>query len=838
MMKPTGFSGEVLPTRNFCKYCNLKVGKQTGWALDLSSSPYAVVDFDLHGDDIEKLRSYFEGIIESANAKVVKSMSGGYHFYTLWDQSFKPTKDSYIGVYKYEEEEVGDISIDVFVPFMKEGAKSRCMMLPGSTAKNKNGDIGTYELIKQVDDEELITYSDFVQLLFDEIGFEIPALELNIDDNTDGMTNEEIDALMNDGYINELLELIGDNNDVVTNNNMTKELFSLLVVGFNKDVMIHYDGGAKSNIKLGIFHVYCALAACVNNEITNDDVDAALDIIRENCSLTMKARDNWEHQIERFKAQGCVANHPGLLYTIVKKYNPTHYDNIIKPIIARIYREKRIVELRDEFINGRYTISDFIEEMHEFKTVDDYIDNLVRCFAFIDNGKYIIKEKDEGRVKYTVINKDKLLEYINFDGLIEQKEVITEEMVEKWKEGHRKVLGEVGDTIIRKCRIRLSSIFRDVEYRTRFKRFEKVALIGDDEHVFGLYRPPRPNDYYVKIENKPELVENFLKLINDQLYDDHAKTSFEHLVYTNAYLLQQRKKSNVFFIKYGETGNSGKNYIDNTFSKLYEGFTLNGVTEKQMSEKHNGGMAGMLYRSYDEFDNSAYQDKAINNVVKRLTNDKIACRSMCADSKEVKDYSIDVLNTNDPGVYGLLKGGKALLSRLCIIRMKERDIKESEYYKYINCVDDINFPYSLYKYLMDLDLTDFIAKSKFNRYDMNETDVIAKQLLEIKRSLLDDFLDSIYDNFIRKKYNGVEVDVMTCNDFMYYYNAFMRDNKYKQSPTSLEKELLAKGFTKQRMRVGGDRDMYYYRKHINRPDDEKCDAFDDDNDEFPVKHSI
>ena len=77
-MKPTGFSGEVLPTRNFRKDYNLKVGKQTGWALARSSSPYAVVDFDLHGDT-EKLRSYFEGIIESANAKIVKTMSDLNH---------------------------------------------------------------------------------------------------------------------------------------------------------------------------------------------------------------------------------------------------------------------------------------------------------------------------------------------------------------------------------------------------------------------------------------------------------------------------------------------------------------------------------------------------------------------------------------------------------------------------------------------------------------------------------------------------------------------------------------------------------------------------------------
>ena len=131
------------------------------------------------------------------------------------------------------------------------------------------------------------------------------------------------------------------------------------------------------------------------------------------------------------------------------------------------------------------------------------------------------------------------------------------------------------------------------------------------------------------------------------------------------------------------------------------------------------------------------------------------------------------MNTNDPGVYGLLKGGKALLSRLCIIRLKERDIKESELYKDINVINEVEFPYSLYNYLMKIDLSEFIAKSKFNRYDMNETEIIAKQLLEIKGSIFDDFINSIYDRFTLKKYKGVFVDAIEHNELTALYDSFI-----------------------------------------------------------------
>ena len=828
LTKPTSFAGEIKPTRNYQKHYNLKVGKLTGYALDLSSSPYAVIDIDVHGNEEQKelIRSYFDSIIESSNVKVVKSLSGGFHFYTLWDNSFKPTKDSYIEVYKFVDEDGSNFSVDVFVPYKQNIRKSRCIMLPGSFAKNKLEEIGKYELIKDVNDEELITFSEFCQILFDEVGVEFPAFE------NESEEEETPDDLLNDELLNELLDL-NDNED--ENDVMNKELFIALVKGFNMNVEIHNDGGAKTDVKIGIFPVYCALSACINAEIKTDDVNEALNYIYNHANLTNKARNNWHDQIERFKSKDNVAIHPGLLYSIVKKFNADYYTSTVKPILKRQYNDK----LTSEFTKARYTISDYHREKYTFKTIDDYINNLVRCLAFVDNGKYIIKEKDDVRVKYNVIEKEKISDYINFDASVEIEEIVTEEMIEQAKKNHRKNPGQVGDIKRKRESVNIIKLLRKTEYQARFKRFEKVDLIGNDENIFGLFRPPRQNDYYVKVEDKPELVEKFINLINDQLFDDNAKKSWNHFIYTNAYLLQQRKKSNVFFVKYSKTGNSCKNYIDNAFDKLYEGFTLNGVTEGQMNEKHNGGLVDKLYRAYDEFDNSEYQHKNINNVVKRLTNDKIAARAMCQDTKQKKDYAIDVLNSNDPGVYGLLKGGPALLSRLCIIRLKERDVKESEFYKDINVINDVNFPYSLYNYLMKIDLSEFIAKSKFNRYDMNETDIIAKQLLEIKGSIFDDFINSIYDRFTLKKYKGVFVDAIEHNELTALYDSFMRNKQYKCTITTLEKELALKGFTKKRLRFNGDdRATVYYRQHIEKPEEEIIDGFDDDDDDFPVKDSI
>jgi hypothetical protein len=53
-------------------------------------------------------------------------------------------------------------------------------MLPGSFAKNKLDEVGKYELIKDVNDEDLITFSEFCQILFDEVGVEFPELDVYI----------------------------------------------------------------------------------------------------------------------------------------------------------------------------------------------------------------------------------------------------------------------------------------------------------------------------------------------------------------------------------------------------------------------------------------------------------------------------------------------------------------------------------------------------------------------------------------------------------------------------------------------------------------------------------
>jgi len=78
---------------------------------------------------------------------------------------------------------------------------------------------------------------------------------------------------------------------------------------------------------------------------------------------------------------------------------------------------------------------------------------------------------------------------------------------------------------------------------SQFKRFVAIDTIGDDVDVFSKWRPPHPSFSYISIENKPELVELFLELYHDMMFDEEAIKAFDHLMNVIAYLMIRLMKN-------------------------------------------------------------------------------------------------------------------------------------------------------------------------------------------------------------------------------------------------------------------------------------------------------
>ena len=95
---------------------------------------------------------------------------------------------------------------------------------------------------------------------------------------------------------------------------------------------------------------------------------------------------------------------------------------------------------------------------------------------------------------------------------------------------------------------------------------------------------------------------------------------------------------------------------------------------------------------------------------------------------------------------------------------------------------------------MNIDLADFVKNKCFNRYP-SKTDVIAKQLLDLKSTMLDDFNDSIYDVFEQRLEGTGRSDVIPAVIMQREYRYFMEGHKYKLS-TSFDSELETKAFVR------------------------------------------
>ena len=605
-----------------------------------------------------------------------------------------------------------------------------------------------------------------------------------------------------------------------------KELLDAIINGFDKNITIHCTTTDKVINEVSIYPLITALNACVSEYISQEYVDDCIEKIRSQCTLTANASSRWYEIL--FANRNRKAQHPGALFTILKKYNSTYYSTVIKPMIDKQFGYVSPKAFETE----RYTINDYKNEFVKFKNYDDFVNNLIKCIAFIDDGRFIIKYRDDviSKQSYRILDLKQLKEVLKFIGKYPVECELTESVIANLKRNHKKIPS--GESFTKYKQFKPMNELFKVEVQSKFMRYSSTALLSNCDKVFNLFRAPVPSDYYTPIINDRSLVDRFLELINDQLYDDESRVSFNHFINTNAYLLQQRKKSNVFFIKFSETGNTGKNYIDNAFKNLYGEYALTGITEQQITEKYNGGFANKLYRSYDEFETSNYKTRSINNILKRITNDKVATRAMNSDTKQTDDYAIDVLNTNDPSCYGITKGDRATISRLCIIRLKERDIRKSEFKKYIDVIDNPNFAYSLYDYLMSIDISEFINNKSFNRYPIDRTQSIIKQLNSLKSNTLDEFIDSIYNEFELKVYKKENVDVIKVSDLNRLYKSFMNDRRYILS-TSLRDELEKRGIHYiKRMKFRGIAQEVYFRKHVD--EDIEYEKFDDDDDDSPL----
>ena len=327
----------------------------TGWKIRISDNSIAVIDFDINKDlnkvlyeyELEKLMNDLEydlrNVAKNTNSILVRTASNSYHLYCyggsiLNEFEYYNMRNSYTKIYQefimVDDEKIGFFDIDLFVPTKNTKGSPNGVMLPGSRAKNKNGEIGAYEVIEhKVDSSKKL--GDIFMVWMDLQKY--CGLN-NIQDYMKEIQQNEVD-----------LSSISKKNITANSNLMTKRLFDLIKYGFNGLIIHNYANSINKEISL--YPLVTALNACVNKEITNEDVSEFIDYVHKNAKLTPNAEKSFYSTM----TLSDVGDTPFSLVKMLKYHNPDYYEKKIKKVygltISKSKEREEIYNLVDELYN-------------------------------------------------------------------------------------------------------------------------------------------------------------------------------------------------------------------------------------------------------------------------------------------------------------------------------------------------------------------------------------------------------------------------------------------------------------------------------------------------------
>ena len=249
------FSSQIAVDNNFeqlitqkCRFdhkfaTNSDFGEITGEKINVVKNNLAVIDIDINYKDIKEflmeedadiaikeIQDNLIGVASANNAIVVKTASDSYHLYCNGesiknDPSLENKKSSYIKAFEYKKTfefedgsnvEIKLFDVDIFVP-TKFGANCG-VMLPGSRVINKKGEYACYTIIYDKDDiDEKICSLDEVWDNFQEL-YEVGSLQTIWSNEKEPQTPYRAKKL---------------NDSDLIKNGMSKEMFDLIIKGFN-----------------------------------------------------------------------------------------------------------------------------------------------------------------------------------------------------------------------------------------------------------------------------------------------------------------------------------------------------------------------------------------------------------------------------------------------------------------------------------------------------------------------------------------------------------------------------------------------------------------------------
>ena len=531
-------------------------------------------------------------------------------------------------------------------------------------------------------------------------------------------------------------------------NNMSKELFEALYKGF-KNLEVHNNVNDCVE-EITLYPLFSSLYKCVNDNITEDDVDEAIDFIQNNTALTKNARKDWNRQLRKaMKNDKCEG--PGALFKYLQTFNKSYYDEVVKPLLPK---RKQIVEakfdLKDSFcikdirtkgVNREYQIDNDAELLNYTLVLND----LKRVMLVVDQGSgiYVIKERDAKNDRMTV-------NYYNQETAFK--------MLKQLKVGTE--LNE------RFGKVMTSSAFDVYNASTNNAMFYKssICFYSTNEDDFSYFQ-----GYKYEPKRDDKLIEKFnahIKNIicsNDEALYNYVQSWFATIIQNPLAMTE------IALVIKGSEG-TGKNTMTNVWSELLKGYANGNVTDiDSIIGKYNSAVENKKLLVINEMDSAEMSPKSIFNRLKKLiTEDVIDIHSKFVNTRpDVRSVANVMILSNEFNPVNISTTDR----RYCIITPSEAKAQNKQYFNevYADMKESRTSPYRkdfmeaiMYYYMnykVNIDITE-IPETRER--------AIAK---EANKSAIELFVE---ENAVELSGDGIEP-----NECFELFNKFIFDGRFK-----------------------------------------------------------
>lgn len=418
------------------------------------------------------------------------------------------------------------------------------------------------------------------------------------DDEQVDIPDDEMSAI-----VDRLIDTIDDKGDddispedIPTTDAISSEMFKLLYQGYAK-LTIHGDVGDVTK-EISLFPLMSGMYECIGENVTVDDVDDALDFIKDNANLTPEARAKWSEKRKQARNNN-ECRGPGVLFLYLKYHKPNYYNTHIRPLIVKKMDVNSVkFDLQDPFSisdimqkgdNREYQVNGNPEKLDYNAVLCD----LKRVFVVVGKGSgiYYFKSRNErtGTNEFDITNRK------------DAKDKLTDIHVGTEARGKRKQIATVS----------AYDVFNAGSNNKQFQRND-VCFYSENPDVVSYYQglkyQPVQNDELIKLFN--DHIRNVICKGNDELYN-YLQSWFATIVQNPL-----AKTTTALIIK-GNEG-TGKNTVTDVWCELLRGYANSNADIDAFAGKYNTGIANTKLAVFNEVVSAELANKTLFSSLKKL----------------------------------------------------------------------------------------------------------------------------------------------------------------------------------------------------------------------------